>query len=162
MNYSPHVEPVPAPLWGVNMRSYMTKYEWTKFRKGIIAERGQKCETCGVEVESRIQAHEDWEYDVLKVPAVARLKRIALSCWLCHMVEHFGALNMMVRNGELGSEAIDDTIAHFCRLNGVDKKAFEKHHDEAFEVWEKQNGLKWIVDWGPYADFMHGRPLIKG
>ncbi len=134
MTYSPAISPIPAPLWGVNLRKVLTRTEWRKVREGLIAERGLKCETCGgVQYETKdIAAHEEWEYDTSGSPAVAKLTGIRLVCWPCHAVEHFGATKSMVASGDLSDFAIEDTIAHFCRLNGVGKAEFDAHHQKAF------------------------------
>jgi hypothetical protein len=48
--------------------------------KGLIAEHGLKCQTCGkVETEtSRIYAHEEWEYETKRSSGVARLVGLKL------------------------------------------------------------------------------------
>ena len=144
---------MPAPLWGVNLRAVLTKTEWRKLREGLIAERGLRCETCGrLEQEGKdIAAHEEWDYDTSNTPAVARLTGIKLSCWHCHAVEHFGATKSMAASGELGAYAVEDTIEHFCRLNGVGRVEFEAHHEDAFAEWSTLNGLQWTMDWGAFA-----------
>lgn len=52
--------------------------------------------------------------------------------------------------GALTKQAIEDTINHFCRINGVDRSTFETHHAEARKEWERLNALSWTVDWGVY------------
>lgn len=153
MSHSPAINPVPAPLWGVNLRAMLTKTEWRKLREGLIAERGLKCETCGrVESESKdIAAHEEWDYDTSATPAIAKLTGIKLSCWHCHAVEHFGATKSMAASGEVGAYAVEDTIEHFCRLNGVGRAEFDAHHEAAFAEWSKLNSLEWNMDWGAFA-----------
>lgn len=123
---------VPGPLWGRNLRKSLPKSQWQKLRKQVIAERGLKCQMCGkIETESkRVFAHEDWDYQSTYSPAVAHLKQLLLSCWHCHAVEHFGATGNMVMSGELTQRAIEDTIDHFCRVNGADREAFYAHHKE--------------------------------
>ena len=150
------ISPVPLPLWGANLRKIMKQSEWKKLRKNLIEERGMKCETCGKAIEKSggIKAHEDWVYDISKSPAVAHLTKITLSCWHCHSIEHFGATKNMVASGELSQQAIDDTIAHFCELNKSTVTEFHQHHDEIFERWGKMNKLEWVVDWGPFGDWV--------
>lgn len=155
-SYAPSINPVPLPLWGVNLRALMTRTEWRRERRTLLEGRGQRCETCGEEEElsRRIYAHEEWEYVTGGVPAVARLMGIKLSCWHCHACEHFGAVKGMVATGRLSQRAIEDTIAHFCRLNGVDEAAFHAHHREAFLKWAELNSLTWRIDWGPYTGWV--------
>jgi len=152
MPYKSAIRMVPGPLWGKNLRRLLPKSQWNKIRRNVIAERGLKCQTCGkVEIESkRIFAHEEWEYDTGRTPAVARLVELKLSCWHCHAVEHFGATGNMVRSGELTERAIEDTIRHFCRLNGVGRNEFESQLAEAKAAWMRMSQLQWEVDWGQF------------
>ena len=144
MSYSPDISPVPAPLWGVNLRSVLSRTQWRKLRESVIEERSLRCETCGQQQsEPRdIAAHEEWTYDTATAPAVAKLTGIHLSCWLCHAVEHFGATTNMVASGEVGRFAVEDAIAHFCRLNSIGRAEFEAHHNEAFAEWSRRNGME--------------------
>jgi hypothetical protein len=156
MSYKPAIRMVPAPLWGMNLRRMLPKSRWNKLRKNLIAECGLKCQTCGkVETESkRIFAHEEWEYDTGRTPAIARLAGLKLSCWHCHAVEHFGATGNMVRSGELTEKAIEDTIENFCRLNGVGHDEFRAHLAEAKAEWIRSSHLQWKVDWGPFTSLV--------
>lgn len=153
MSYSPDISPVPAPLWGVNLRTALSRTQWRKLREEVIAERGLRCETCGqTQSEPRdIAAHEEWAYDLAADPAVATLTGIHLSCWLCHAVEHFGATASMVASGEVGGFAVEDAIAHFCQRNGVDRAEFDARHLVVFEEWSRRNHLEWVVDWGEFS-----------
>lgn len=153
VSYQPEISPVPAPLWGVNLRAALTRTQWRKLRDEVIAERGLRCETCGQQqAEPRdISAHEEWTYEIGASPAAAALTGIRLSCWLCHAVEHFGATTNMASSGEIGEYAVEDAIAHFCRRNGVGRAAFEIHHSQVFAEWSHRNSLDWRVDWGAFA-----------
>ena len=146
------VGPVPKPLWNENLRHRLTASAWRRLRQEVLAARGPRCETCGVEVAEakRVSAHEEWRYDTSSSPAVASLLGIKLSCWLCHAVEHIGMAHELAISGAV-PHALDAAIAHFCRLNGVGRDVFEKHKDEAFAEWHRLNALEWRVDWGQYA-----------
>ena len=73
----------------------------------------------GREESKRVSCHEEWDYDISRSPAIARLVGLKLSCWHCHAVEHFGRTEILGRSGEL-LRAVEDTIEHFCRVNGSD------------------------------------------
>lgn len=156
MSYKPSVKMVPGPLWGMNLRGALGKYRWGKLRRSVIQGRGLRCATCGkTETESkRIFAHEDWQYETAADPAVARLIGLKLSCWFCHMVEHFGAVTNMVRSGELTAQAVEDVIAHFCRLNRVGQEEFDTHLAEAKAEWSRLSRLQWKIDWGSFEPTM--------
>ena len=159
MEYRPAINPVPAPLWGVNLRSALSKTQWRKLREGVIAERGLHCQTCGQrQSEPRdLAAHEEWAYDTTTKAAVAKLTGINLSCWLCHAVEHFGATTNLAAAGDIGRFAVEDAIAHFCALNGVGRAEFEAHHKAAFAEWSQRNELEWSVDWGSFTAAVEAR-----
>jgi len=140
----------------MNLRRVLPKSRWTKIRQGLIAERGLQCQTCGKEeTESkRIFAHEDWEYEETRSTGVARLVGLKLSCWHCHAVEHLGATGNMVLSGELTRQAIEDTIGHFCRINHVERNAFNSHSAKARAEWTRRNKLKWTIDWGAFGELI--------
>ena len=146
------IEPVPKPLWNLNLRHVLTKTQWKKLRELVLAERGLVCATCGkVETEARkISAHEEWSYDTTSSPAMARLASIRLSCWLCHAVEHIGFAHELATSGK-APYALDAAIAHFCRINRATRAEFDVHKDAAFAEWHRRNALVWRVDWGDFG-----------
>ncbi len=151
------IRPVPSPLWYRNLRHELGDYRWGKLRAAIIAQRGLNCEICGKTVaESKnIKAHEEWIYRVSDERGTAKLEKIVLCCWHCHHSEHFLLTLKLVDQGVLTERAINDTVAHFCRINGVNKKQFDEHLQQAKAKWYELSLKKWRVDWGLY------RPLIQ-
>lgn len=145
---------VPFPLWGANMRSLMTATEWRKVRLALLDEQGMVCVVCGkIETApSRVYAHEEWEYDETTEPAVARIAGISLVCWHCHACEHWGFTSSMTAQGVL-PRAVDDTIAHFCRLNRATKEDFRAHEEEARATWVRRNKRKWRIDYGSFREW---------
>jgi hypothetical protein len=92
-----NVSMVPAPLWGQNLRKYLTRGEWNKLRATQF-EKVPNCEFCGSNpVGPAKQAHEEWVYDVRA--RVARLASLRTMCRMCHFVEHPGFVNAMVASG---------------------------------------------------------------
>ncbi len=153
--YEPHIQLVPVPLWGWNMRRLMPQTRWAKFRKALIERQGQFCATCGKHDESRkLSAHEKWQYVENGHMAIARLANVSLVCWHCHHVEHWGVTKTLVAQGHLTQRAIDDTIAHFCRLNNATEAAFMAHEKEATNDWSRRSGLQWRVDYGPFFSWV--------
>ncbi len=155
MPYRPAVRMVPGPLWQRNLRKgrFIPTSRWDKIKAGVFDQHGLTCQTCGkVETEQkRLNVHEEWEYLTDRRPAIARLTGLKISCWHCHMIEHFGVLENMVRSGELTQQAIDNTVEHFCRVNKVGRDEFNEHLARAKTEWAHLNQLKWEVDWGEYA-----------
>lgn len=149
------VNPLPAHLWGKNLRTFMTKARWAQFRAEIIDRRGLRCEVCGCDEDDPLHAHEEWSLDFTVKPPIAKLSGIGLICWHCHMCEHFGRLNTLIANGALKPEAREEVIEHFCEVNGVGRDAFTAHYTEAIAEWERRSRMHWLVDWG---DFRHLLP----
>ena len=154
--YQIGIQLVPAPLWGKNMRALLTQSQWRSFRNEILKRQGMFCATCGktAEKSSQLNAHEEWRYDETVLPATATITNVSLLCWHCHHIEHFGLVRSLVNSGQLTIQAIDDTISHFCRLNGATKKDFSVHEIEANEVWVRRNGLEWRIEYGPFLDWV--------
>lgn len=154
MDLKLRVNPLPAHLWSKNLRAFMSDGAWKKFRASLIAERGENCSVCGKHPEKPLHAHEDWSLDLNFKPLVARLERVDLICWHCHMCEHFGRLNTLIENGALGPEARADVIRHFCEVNGVGRPAFDIHYKEAMQEWARLSRLAWLVDFGEYRHLL--------
>lgn len=156
---------VPSPLWRANLRKgrVIPKSRWVKIRAECFENHGTICQTCGkVETDrKRLSVHEEWEYLTDRKPAVARLVGLKISCWHCHMVEHFGGLGKMVASGELTRRAIDDTTEHFCRVNKVGLDEFKRHLAEAKAEWMRLSQLEWVVDWGEYAALVEETALKR-
>src|ERR1700733_15150264 len=154
--FKPSIQPVPAPLWYQNLRTYLGPYRWYKLRRAVINSRNLNCEVCGVAVtESRkLMAHEVWAYSYRSGSGIARVKRLALVCWFCHSCEHFALTQKLVGLGVLTQRAIDETIDHFCRLNQVPRRQFDICYTLAMAEWEHLSGKQWVVDWGKF------KPLI--
>ncbi len=159
------IRPVPSPLWYKNLRHELGQHRWGKFRAAIIAQRGMNCQICGKTItESKnVKAHEEWTYRVSGVSGVAKLENIVLCCWHCHHSEHFLLTLKLVDQGVLTERAINDTVAHFCRLNGVNEKQFDDHLYDAKAEWRELSSKEWDVDWGKYSglirDYKAGRRL---
>lgn len=153
-NYRPRIEMVPMSLWGANMRALTTQTEWRKLRLALLDRQGVTCATCGKEetLPRRVYAHEEWEYDETTEPATARIVGVSLVCWHCHAVEHWGCTNAIATEHNL-TRAIEDTIAHFCRLNGATEDAFKAHAALAQQTWRRRSKRKWRVDYGIFTEW---------
>jgi hypothetical protein len=77
------------------------------------------------------------------------------------MLEHFGALENMVRSGELTRRAIDETVENFCRVNKVGRDQFNAHFVNAKVEWIRLSRLEWEIDWGAYADVVKETALKR-
>jgi len=150
------VRPIPKPLHRLNLRVRLGRYRWRKLRRSLLECRPLRCEICATTVTDArdINAHEEWNYDVSRSPAVARLDRIVFACRLCHSVEHFMHTNILAQDGTIPVDAVDQAIEHFCRVNGTDRTSFERHLDAALAEWKKLSAKKWKVDYGNYTNLL--------
>lgn len=133
----------------------MTKTEWRKLRLALLERQGVVCSTCGKKesLARRLYAHEEWEYDESTKPAIAHIRGVSLVCWHCHACEHWGCTKSLVRSGALMAKAIDDTIAHFCRLNGATEADFKAHEADASKAWIRRCKRKWRIDYGVFTEW---------
>jgi hypothetical protein len=86
-----HVEMIPRPLWGRNLRSDVEgigKHRWMKLRKQAIDACDGKCVICGSSQE--LHGHEVWKYQERKTVGRATLLRVDVLCWTCHNITHWG------------------------------------------------------------------------
>ena len=60
----------------------------------------------------------------------------------------------MVISSELTEKAIEDSLEHFCRLNGVGRDDFQAHLTKVKAEWMQLNQLHWQVDWGTFTSLV--------
>jgi len=87
------IELVPSTLWGMNLRSLLTRGEWDKLRRWSYGKADNRCEICnasGLEQNRRhaVECHERWEYD--DINRIQKLVGVISLCPRCHQVKHFG------------------------------------------------------------------------
>ena len=140
-------ELVPLTSWFNNLREVLPGSVWDELRKRTYAEYGHRCGICGA--EGRLNCHEIWEYDDKN--HVQRLVGFIALCDLCHHVKHIGLAGIMSREGKLDYETV---VEHFMKVNGCDRKTFEKYMNKVFNQWEERSKSKWSVDLGEYEDLV--------
>jgi len=137
------IELVPMDLWGKNLHSLLPRSRWDRLRGETRRRNGDRCEIC--RTASPLECDEVWAYDV--DARVARLVRLRMICEACHRAKHFGRTGATSDPSEL-----EDVIAHFCRVNGCDRRTFEVHWETAQDLWRERNRAGgWTVDLGIYA-----------
>lgn len=87
-----YVDLIPAQTFGINCRKVISKYQWSRLRRGIKARADFTCEFCGMpEIpEQNIYhlTHERFSYD--EATGFQRLVRFICSCRRCDEFTHFG------------------------------------------------------------------------
>jgi hypothetical protein len=152
------VDMIPKPLHGQNLRKLLGSSRWSSLRQSILADRDHACEVCGDRPGSTsdLHAHEVWEYDLDKKPAVVTLSRIGLLCPLCHSVEHLMNSIARISEGSLPETYLDTMRTHFCKVNGVGKSMWDFHAAAAMETWKARSRHKnWAFDLGQYAGMVN-------
>jgi hypothetical protein len=147
-----HVEMVPQPIWGMNLRSKggLGRYRWEKLRKSILAERGPTCVICAS--ADQPHGHEVWKYEEKRRTGIAKLLRVEIICRDCHSIHHWGVATRLALQGLLPLDDLRRLIKHACNINGCTPRQFKRHADDAMAVWERRSALRWTIDWGPYHE----------
>jgi hypothetical protein len=154
-DYKLSISMVPAPLWGENLRKYLTRGEWNVLRANQFA-KVPNCECCGSSpLGAERHAHEEWVYN--GDAGVARLVGLRTTCRMCHFAEHPGFVNVMVANGRFTPAIRDEIERHFCRVNGCKPRDYRRHGKQAQRKYEKlMRVAAWTIEFGPYADLVGG------
>jgi len=66
-------------------------------------------------------------------------------------IKHIGFAGIQASKGLLD---MDKLIKHFMKVNDVDKKAFDKHHEEAFKVWRERSQKEWTTDLAQWSSLV--------
>ena len=153
-----HIQMVPAPLWGRNLRVLMGKNApWRHLREALIAKDGLSCSSCGkvVELPRQLHAHEDWRYLERSEPAVAWLQRVSMICWHCHALEHPGVINALIAEGTLTERAREDNAAHVREVKGLTKRQHDARLRAAQKDFDRRNQRDWYIDYGPFQPWVY-------
>ena len=142
------IELVPSTVWYHSLYRLLPREVWNNIKKGIIEEKGRKCQICG-ETKGIMNLHEVWEYDDRK--HIQKLEGFVLLCKMCHHVKHVGLAGILASEGKLD---YNEVVKHFCRVNKCTEKKFEKHKTRAFEIWEKRSQYRWEQDFGKHKGFI--------
>src|SRR5262245_45312047 len=138
------IDLVPKTCWHKNLREQIRRSQWDKLRQKVFADQGNVCRICGS--GGKLNCHEAWEYDEERL--VQKLTGFHAVCGMCHHVTHFGMATILAAKGQLDLDAV---IAHFMRVNGVDRDVFETHKTEAFRIWRERSKHQWQTDLGQWA-----------
>lgn len=135
------IELVPQPLWYKNLRAILPKSVWDKIRQVVYFRSGYMCQACSTPkqelADPRLFCHEEWKYDDKK--HVQTLVGFRCTCSMCSNINHRGMANV------LGID--ENTIAeHFMRVNSCDRKTYDKHVKESFDLWQRRGRYKWTQD----------------
>ena len=151
------VQMVPMPLWGANLRAVMTRGQWRQVREAMLDQHGLVCSACGRTVErSRdLKCHEEWVYLEESEPAVAWLWAVSMVCFHCHASGHPGALNAMIAEGTVTERARAETIAHFCKVNGVTRRQWDVQLRRAQKEFNRRTTRRWYIDYGPFSEWIY-------
>jgi hypothetical protein len=134
------IELVPSTAWYSNMRKAVTRDTWDKIRKECYRKAGYSCELCSIR-KVTLHCHEIWNYDDKK--HIQTLEGFICLCQDCHWIKHIGLAGIKASEGVLDMENL---IKHFMKVNGVEREIFEKHKEEAFNIWEKRSNHDWKTD----------------
>jgi hypothetical protein len=126
---------VPEEQWGSNLHVALKGKGWDEIRKRVYAEANHRCVICGGRGPKwPVEAHEVWSY----VDGVQKLEAIKAFCPACHEVQHIGRA-MSTGHG-------DRALRHLREVNGWDFYEANEHVDQAFDIWEERNRVRWMLD----------------
>jgi hypothetical protein len=64
---------------------------------------------------------------------------------------HFGRTLKVGLHESSGETDIEALIDHFCSVNGIDRKGFETHFEDAAKNWKRLSKYQWAVDLGSFG-----------
>lgn len=127
---------VPASSWGSNVRSILTKNQWTAISQRVRSQVYDICQICEFSNEQPLHAHEIWRY--YEREHIQKLIGMIALCPSCHRVKHFGLAR--VRGKE------EQALRHFMKINKITKKEAEEYINKSFKIWADRSSKKWTLD----------------
>ena len=144
------LELIPGPLWGNNLRCNIVGLgpgRWLKLSRATRAALG-KCSICGG--KDRLHGHENWRYLEKSRSGIATLVGVDAICIICHSVQHWGRIQLLVAAGIMSKADERRLTRHFMKVNKCSKAAFERHVMRAFSIWRTRSKKKWKIDWSEF------------
>lgn len=120
------IQPLPNSTWGLSLSQKLPKEEWDFIRRECYKIANYRCEICHSS-NSGLNAHELWLFDDKKLLQV--FNGLECCCTLCHDVHHFGRSSFVYNLPQ-----IETLIRHWCRINKLTFRSFQKHRDEMFAL----------------------------
>lgn len=148
-------ELVPSSCWYRNLRSAVPRPVWDRIRRSVYAQYKHRCGACGE--RGRLNCHDIWEYD--EQTHIQRLTGLIALCDLCHHVKHLFHTGGLAAEGKLDYELV---VQHFMRVNGCDRREFEAHREQAFELYDERSQHEWRVEWGEYERLVTHQEVSEG
>ena len=143
---------VPEPLWGQNLRKFLSREEWDDLRKFTYASSGYRCSICGgIGEKWPVECDEIWDYRILEDGrGLAVLKGLRALCPRCHRVNHLGKANV--------DSKYNETIKHMAYINGWSLYHADQVAKEAFKTFEERSEKTWVLG---YDDECNWHPSIE-
>jgi len=145
------IQKVPRPIARANLSVACAGVGWPRLSQQVIAVAGGRCAICGRRGRNvRIHCHEKWQY--LDNLGVARLVGLQALCTLCHGTVHSPDVQTVRPGKRFRGPAF--WLKRCCRINGCTPAEWERHEEEARQLWEYRSALAWRVDLGPWAPML--------
>jgi hypothetical protein len=134
------VDLVPSSCWFTNVRSCVTKQDWERLRRMLLARANFQCEACGRqedrEIKRWLEAHERWFYD--DTTTTQTLRRLIILCSDCHRTTHYGFAQIK------GEE--QQAFNHLMAVTGMTTREASAHIDKAFAIWQRRSVRNWRLN----------------
>jgi hypothetical protein len=137
-----HIDLIPEPAWGTNVRSLVSTHGWDVLRRFVYARANYHCECCDIEVRNGMHCHERFAYDMRR--GTQTLKRLMALCEDCHESTHMG-LAEVNGNG-------DRALRHLAIVRQVSFDQALSERQRAFELWAYRSQHSWTCD----ISILHG------
>lgn len=131
------IELVPKSCWFDNVRSHVSREEWTNLKKRTAQNAKYRCEICGGRGKKwPVECHEIWDYD--DSTQIQRLTGLIALCPPCHKVKHIGF-------AEVNGQGVE-TTAHLAIVNGWSYRDAQAYVACSFGMWQARSAKEWKLD----------------
>ena len=131
------IQPLPNSTWGISLAHKLPKETWDYIRKECYRNAEYECEICHSDDEG-LNAHELWVFDDKKLLQI--FNGLECCCTLCHNVHHFGRSSLVYELPQ-----IEKLIKHWCKVNKLTFKDFQRHREEVAQFSIKRANKKYKV-----------------
>jgi hypothetical protein len=131
------IQPLPNSTWGISLSQKLDKETWDYLRRECYKGANYRCEICFSDMGG-LNAHELWKFDDKKLLQI--FNGLECVCTSCHEVHHFGRSSLVFNLPQ-----IEELIRHWCRVNRMTFKDFQKHKAEVDMISMRRANKKYTV-----------------
>jgi hypothetical protein len=122
---------IPQTMFGINLRSELSREFWNKLRRMSYKNSQYKCSICGKRPK-KLECHEEWKFD--DVEHIQELDKLMALCFRCHKAKHIAGCP---------KKYYEVVYRHMMKVNGWSAKHLQEYLELNIKLWDLRSNYYW-------------------